>query len=322
MQTNIKVTDYLLVAITPLCWATDVVLARGVVGIIPPFSLAFWRWFVAFLVLLPFAFSHIRRDLDEIKRTWKLLFLLSILGISVFISLIYTAVQTTTAINVALIQTAMPVAIAISCYILYKEKTSVLQGSCLAVCCLGVCFVVLQGKLSNIFGVTFVLGDLLMLIATLMFGMYSALLQKKAPKLSPLSMLSVLSGLGALVLLPAHAFEVFVGGGFDVTLNVVSRIMYAAIFPAIVAYFCWMRGVSTIGAKRTGIFINLLPVFASILAIVFLGEVFRWFHLVGMCLIVSGMLAFNKFEVDVVDVEEKAIQPTGDRKDYCSFGGE
>lgn len=290
-----KISDYLVVAITPLCWAGDVVLAKGGAGLIPPFSLAFWRWFVAFLVLFPFALPHLKKDWSVAKQKLIMLFMLSILGISIFISLIYTAVLTTTAINVALIQTIMPAAIVLNCYLLYKEKVSVRQLACLFACFAGVCFVILQGNLANLFKMSFVLGDILMLIATMMYGLYTALLQRKAPRLHPLSLLTILAGFGAIALLPAHFLEVKASGGFDITGAVICRILYAAVFPSIVAYFCWMRGIATIGANRTGMFINLLPVYATILATLFLGEAFRWFHLVGMGAIISGMFAFNKF---------------------------
>lgn len=298
---NNKITDYLLVALAPLCWAGDVVLAKGVVGLIPPYSLAFWRWFVAFLFLLPFTWPYVKKDLPEAKQSWKMIGLLSFLGVSVFISLIYTAVHTTTAINVALIQTTMPVAIAINCYILYREKISISQVLCLCGCFMGVCFVVLRGRISNVLGMSFALGDVLMLIATMMYGLYSALMQRKAPKLHMLSLLTIFAGAGALALLPLYLLEIVYKGGFVISIITVSRIFYAAVFPSILAYFCWIRGVSTIGANKTGMFINLLPVFASILAVAFLGESFRWFHLVGMVVIVSGMLAFNKLGKSSID---------------------
>lgn len=292
-----KISDYLVVAVTPLCWAGDVVLAKGAVGSIPPFSLAFWRWFVAFLLLFPFALPYIKKDWLVAKEKLLMLFLLSVLGISVFISLIYTSVLTTTAINVALIQTIMPVAIVSNCYILYREKVSVQQLFCLCGCFIGVCLVILQGSVANIFAMSFAFGDILMLIATMMYGLYSALLQKKAPSIHPVSLLTILAGLGALALLPVHLFEIGIKGGFLVTNATILRVLYAAVFPSIVAYFCWMRGIATIGANKTGMFINLLPVYAAVLAAVFLGEAFKWFHLVGMAIIVSGMFAFNRFGI-------------------------
>lgn len=298
---NNRVSDYLLVAIAPLCWAGDVVLARSATGIIPPHSLVFWRWLVAFLILLPFGLEYVKKDWEVARKEWKMILLLSSLGVSVFITLIYLSVQSTTAINVALIQTLMPAAIAINCFMLYREKITLTQSLCLLSCFLGVCLVLLKGSLANFRYMTFALGDMLMVVATLMYGLYSALLQRRAPKLHPVSMLTLFSGAGALVLLPVYLLEVVYKGGFEITLSTIGRISYAAIFPSIIAYFCWIRGVSTIGANKTGSFINLLPVFASILAVIFLGEVFKWYHFVGMTLVVAGMLAFNSQKLQTLE---------------------
>ncbi|MGD8469954.1 MAG: DMT family transporter, partial [Desulfobacteraceae bacterium] len=133
----IKLLPYLLLAIAPLCWASNAVLARGVVDIIPPVSLAFWRWTTASLLLFPFAYQHVKRDWPLFTRHWKMLLFLSLFGITGFNTLLYIAVHTTTAINAALIQTTMPAAIIVITWIVFKEKVTRLQTTGIGLCLLG-----------------------------------------------------------------------------------------------------------------------------------------------------------------------------------------
>ena len=162
---NIKSLPYLLLAIAPLCWAGNAVLARGVIHIIPPVSLAFWRWVLAFLFLLPFAFKHAVRDWPFFIKHWKMICFLSLAGVTCFNTLLYIAAHTTTAINVALIQTMMPAAIILISWIAFKEKVTRLQSLGVGFCILGACLVALRGRFSTFLELCFVEGDVLMLVA-------------------------------------------------------------------------------------------------------------------------------------------------------------
>ena len=284
---------YLLLATAPLCWAGNIVLARGVVNMIPPISFAFWRWTVAFAILLPFAFHHANRDRRTALAHWKILCLISVLGISGFNTLLYTAVHTTTAINGALIQSTMPAAILLISLILYREKATPVQLLGVAACVCGAFLVVLRGKLGALLNMTLVAGDLLMLVAVVLYALYSALLRKRPP-VHPLSFLIYTFGIGSLGLLPLYAWELLTVGPFPVNGSTVLSILYVSLFPSIVAYFCWNRGIDLIGPNRGGLFINLIPVFASVMAIGWLGETLAYFHVAGMALIVGGMIVFNR----------------------------
>ena len=132
-----------------------------------------------------------------------------------------------------------------------------------------------------------------MMGAVILYALYSALLRKR-PAIHPLSFLVYTFGLGIIFLLPLYIWELAGSATLTVTYPVILSILYVALFPSIVAYFCWNRGVEVLGANRTGLFINLIPVFASILAILFLGETLQAFHIVGMVLIFSGMILFNR----------------------------
>ena len=288
-----RARPYLLTAVAPLCWGGNIVLARGVVDIIPPISFAFWRWAIAFLILLPFAWSAARQDWPIVIRSWKIMGALSILGISFFNTLLYTAVHTTTAINGAMIQTTMPAVIILATLVMFKERVSGLQILGVAICIFGAFLVILRGKWDTLLGMSFATGDILMMGAVILYALYSALLRQK-PAVHPLSFLIYTFGLGILFLLPLYIWELAGGAAMDLSFKVVLSILYVAVFPSIVAYFCWNRGVEVLGANRTGLFINLIPVFASILAILFLGETLQAFHVFGLALIFGGMILFNR----------------------------
>jgi drug/metabolite transporter (DMT)-like permease len=284
---------YLLTALAPLCWGGNIVLARGVADIIPPVSFAFWRWTIAFIILLPFTWSRARQDWPRVIKSWKIMSVLSILGISFFNTILYTAMHTTTAINGAMIQTTMPAVIILVTLLLFKETVSKLQILGVAVCILGAFIVILRGRWATLLGMSFAPGDIMMMGAVILYALYSALLRQR-PAIHPLSFLIYTFGLGILFLLPLYVWELSGSKTFALTGGVVLSILYVALFPSIVAYFCWNRGVEVIGANRAGLFINLIPVFASVLAILFLGETLQGFHIIGMALIFGGMILFNR----------------------------
>ncbi len=287
------VLPYLLVSVAPLCWAGNVVLARGVVDIIPPVAFAFWRWAVAFAVLVPFSWRYVKEDWKLAVKSWKIMVVLSLLGISAFNTLLYTAVHTTTAINAAMIQSTMPAMIILITLMLYRERITRGQAFGVAVCISGAFVVILRGRLGALFAMTFARGDLMMVCAVAIYALYSALLPKR-PAIHPLSFLSLSFGLGTLGLLPLYAIEIAGGQTLAWSGAVILSILYVSLFPSVLAYFCWNRGVQFIGANRTGLFINLIPVFATILAVLLLGESLAMFHITGMLLIFAGLFLFNR----------------------------
>jgi len=284
---------YLLTAVAPLCWGGNIVLARGVADIIPPVSFAFWRWVIAFLILLPFTWRTACNDWPVVVKSWKVMCVLSILGISFFNTMLYAAVHTTTAINGAMIQTTMPAVIILATLVIFKERVSGLQILGVAICFVGAFIVILRGRWDTLLEMSFAPGDILIMSAVFLYALYSALLRRR-PAIHPLSFLIYSFGIGIIFLLPLYVWEQTGSATMQLTRPVILSILYVAVFPSIVAYFCWNRGVEVLGANRTGLFINLIPVFASVLAILFLGESLQAFHLIGMGLIFGGMILFNR----------------------------
>lgn len=284
---------YLLLILPPLFWAGNVVLARGVADQIPPVTMSFLRWATALFFLLPFTWRHIRRDWSGLLQGWGNLLLTSLFGIASFNTLLYTATQTTTAINCALMQSIMPVVIILCCFLLYGDRINPLQVVGVLLCSAGAAWIVLRGELATLVSLNLVKGDVLMLLAVVCYAFYSALLRRR-PKVHPLSFLTVTIVLGTLFLVPLFVWEVSRVSLPDWTTTVVGSILYVALFPSIAAYLCWNRGIDQLGANRAGLFINLIPVFAAGMAMVLLDERLQGYHLVGMVMVVAGMLLFQR----------------------------
>ena len=286
------VVSYILLILPPLFWAGNVVLARGLADQIPPLTMSFLRWSTALLFLAPFTWRQVHRDWILLRGHWKILSLCSLFGIASFNSLLYTATQTTTALNCSLMQSLMPAAIILCSFLLDRERIGLQQGAGVLLCSFGAVWIVMQGKLMSISSVKLVSGDLWMLLAIFCYALYSTLLPRR-PKIHPLSFLTITIMLGTLMLIPPFLIELQIKGPPTASISVLTGILYVAIFPSIAAYLCWNRGIEMVGANRAGLFINLIPVFAAGMAILFLGEKLQNYHFAGILMVLAGMLMFQ-----------------------------
>lgn len=280
---------YLLLILATLFWSGNFVLGRAVRADVPPIGLAFWRWAGGSILIIGFAWPHLKRDWPLIRRHWKFILLLAILGVTLFNTLVYTGLQFTTAINALLMQSTMPVLIVLMSYLFYRETVTPVQTVGVLLSLAGVLVIVGQGNLAMLLGLSLNLGDLLIFIAVAGYAAYSALLRQRPP-LHPLSLIAATFIAGAVVLLPFYLWEHTTGRTVSFDRVTLLTIGYVAIFPSILAYLCFNRGVELAGANRAGLFIHLMPVFGSIMAILFLGERFQWFHGFGILLILIGIL--------------------------------
>ncbi|MFK5926639.1 MAG: EamA family transporter [Desulfuromusa sp.] len=283
---------YLLLILPPLFWAGNSVLARGVAELIPPVAMSFWRWVIALAILLPFTWKQVWRDWPKIKAGWKIIFLLGLFGIASFNTLLYTAAHSTTALNIALTQAVMPVVIVVISFALFRDRISRFQLFAITLCTLGAGYIVIHGSWQRLLQLEFVSGDLLMLLAVCFYALYSVLLRRR-PDIHPMSFLTTTFAVGVVLLLPLYFWESQQMPPLELTQPVIFSLLYVAFCPSILAYLCWNKGIHEIGANRAGLYINLIPLFASLLAILFLGERFQGYHLIGIILIASGLLLFN-----------------------------
>jgi drug/metabolite transporter (DMT)-like permease len=279
---------YLLLALTALFWSGNVVVGRAVYQDLPPVTLAFCRWTLALLIMLPFAWPHLRRDLPQLLRKWRILLILSALGIAIFNTMIYAALHTTTAINAVLLQASMPLVIVLCSFMLFGERPGPRQVVALLVSLVGAVVIAAHGSLASLLALTINTGDTLVLLAVVGYALYSALLRRR-PAVHPLSFIAASFGLGSAMLLPALVWEHFSGPALHPSGNALLAILYVAVFPSLLAYLCFNRGVALIGANRAGQVVHLMPFFGSVLAIAFLGEAFHAYHAAGIALIGAGI---------------------------------
>jgi drug/metabolite transporter (DMT)-like permease len=280
---------YLLVSFTYLVWAINVVLGRYAAGHIPPVTLTLLRWGVAALILLPFAWPYLKRDWPPIRANFGFVVFLAITGTSGFAILSYWGMHYTQALNGLLIQCTMPILVGCMSYVLIGERLSLRQMAGIALSMAGVMVVLFRGNLDVLHTVSFNRGDLLCIGSALVFASYSALV-KRRPAMHPISFLAVTIAIGAVVTIPLSLWEITKTGAPPIDWKTIWIVLFVAIFPSIIAYICYNRGVELIGPNRTVALYPLIIVFGALIAIVFLGERPQPFHLVGTLLIVCGVL--------------------------------
>ena len=279
---------YTLMTLAVLFWAGNFILGRAFHSDIPPIALAFWRWTVASLLIIGPAFKHLRRDRAEIIRHWPAVLLLAGLGIAAFNTLAYTGLQYTQAINAFLIQSLMPVLIVALSYIIFRERIQALQAVGIFISLCGAAAIIAHGNPKVFLNLTFNRGDLFVATAILCYAGYSVMLRKR-PQVHPLSFIAATFCIGTVILFPLYLWECLNVRMMPLEWLSFAVVGYVAVFPSIVSYLCFNRGVELIGANRAGLFIHLMPVFGSLMAISFLGEVFLWYHAVGIALISAGI---------------------------------
>jgi drug/metabolite transporter (DMT)-like permease len=284
-----------LLLLPPLFWAGNAVVGRALVGHFPPLALSFWRWALAFAILLPFAARSIRAHRDTIRTHWRALVVLSFLGVACYNSLQYLALQTSGAVNATLIGASGPVAGLLIGGAFYQARVSHRQWIGAALSAAGVLWVIARGDLANLLGLRFAMGDLIMLVATVLWSFYTWMLRRQRPPLPMTALLALQIGIGAAMILPFYLIELAVTQRVpEATTTNLAALLYVAILPSIVAYFCWDRGVARAGAVLPMYFVNLTPVFTALLATFFLAEPIGLYHVVGGALILVGIHLANR----------------------------
>lgn len=285
---------YLLLTLVSLFWAINIVLGRYITGTIPPIMLAQIRWGGAALILLPFVVHHIRRDWPAIRSHFAIMIVLSLTGMTLYNTFAYYGLQYTEAINGLLIQSAAPLFIGLISFVLFRDRLSVGQAIGVLTSLTGVVVIISRGDPATLLGLSFNQGDLWFLLALLFYATYAAILRLR-PAIHVLSFLGFTITAGGLFLVPATMVEWGLGHRIDPTPAAFAVMAYIVIFPSIVAYLFFNRGVELIGANRAGPFFHLIPVFGSAIAITFLGERPALYHGIGYALIIGGIVVAQKW---------------------------
>lgn len=251
--------------------------------------MAFWRWTIAFFVLLPFAFAPMWRQREVIAHDWKILVVLGVLGAGSFNTLVYIGLGATTATNALLINSSIPVLIAAIGWLFMAQKVSLRQALGIVLSLTGVATIIFRGEITQLLALQISSGDIWVFAAMIVWAVYTLMLRRRPANLDPLSFVTVTILVGALANLPFYLGELIAGAKAHWTVASFAAIAYFGIFPSVIAYICWNKAVAEVGPTRAGVFVHLMPVFGTLLAIQFLDESFHDFHAAGIALIFTGI---------------------------------
>ncbi|MGH6912158.1 MAG: DMT family transporter [Geminicoccales bacterium] len=283
-------SPYLLLALAILFWAGNFVVGRAARGVLPPIAFNFWRWTIALAVLLPFAWPEIVRARHVLRREWKILTALGGVGMSAFHSAVYTGLSQTEAINGALYFATSPLFFVLLARVLFGHRITLVQALGIAVSMAGALVVIARGDPGILWHLRFASGDLWLMLAVVLWALYSVLLVRRPADLPPLALLCATIVMALVLLLPLYGLELAAGRRVDLGIRSLLSLAYVALFASVIAYIFWNRGVREVGPSPAGMMLNLMPVFSALLAIVFLGERLASYHWIGGSLVLLGVL--------------------------------
>lgn len=287
-------TGAILAVITTIIWSGNYVIARGISMEVPPVSLAFYRWSLACICIAPFAFKKFKVEQKIIFQNKQYIFWTALTGVTIFNTFIYLAGHYTSAINLALIgTTSAPVFITILAVLFLKETVSRSRVIGMVICIIGILFLLSHGNLKMLAQFTFSKGDVLILISAFTFAIYNILVRKKPAAITPLVFLFTIFTVGTICLFPFYLFEVLHSAPVKWNTHIIVIILYLGIGNSIIAFFCWNASIQKLGASGTGLFGNLIPVFSTIEAVLFLDEQFTSIHLISGLLVIGGLVIAN-----------------------------
>ncbi len=286
---------YILLILTTLFWSGNFIVGKAAsTYAIPPFSLNFYRWLFAGLILLPFTLNEIIKKKDYIFNNFGFFIILGITSITIFNSTVYYSLYYMQVISGVLMISTIPVWIMFISSILGIEKTNKFQILGVILSLLGVLFIITKSDLEVIKNLAFNRGDLIMASGMFAWALYSALLKKKTYEISQITLLEVVIITGLIFLIPIYILEIIFGNQIVLGKPFILTLSYVVIFPGLASFFFWIKGISIIGANRAGVFLHLMPVFGSIMAIFLFNEKFMFYHLLGAIFIIAGITLSNK----------------------------
>jgi drug/metabolite transporter (DMT)-like permease len=279
----------LLLVLTTAMWAGNGVAGKSAVGEIAPMTLVCWRWLIACFILTLIARDDFKRDWPTMRMHWPAIILMGALGFTAFNSLFYLSAHYTSAVNMTILQGAIPVFVLLGALIFFRVRATPIQLFGVLVTLAGVTTIAAQGSLETLKKLTFNLGDIFLIVACLLYAGYTLALRNR-PQVSPLSFFTAMAAVAFLTSIPLFWLDIARGEFIWPTAKGFAVLLYAGIFPSLVSQLFFMRGVAIVGPSRAGIFTNLVPVFGALFAVIFLGEPFHLYHAAALILVVGGIL--------------------------------
>jgi drug/metabolite transporter (DMT)-like permease len=278
----------LLLTLVTIFWAGNFVLGRAIVGLIPPVTLACLRWTLATLIFLPFAWPHLRRDAAVMRENRGMLLFLGVIGAGCYNTLSYLGLVSTEALNGLVLSAAGPMFIALTAWGLFGDRLQPAQLAGLVAGFFGVLVIIAKGDISSLAGFKFNPGDLLLIAGMITWSIYTAFLRKR-PHISWQSFNISMYAVAAVANVPLAFIERGLGHSMTANATTAAAIAYVAIFPSLLAYIFYNRGVELLGPARAGLYMFLIPVFGALLAVIFLGERLHLYHALGFAFIIAGV---------------------------------
>jgi len=283
-------TPALIFLVPPLLWSGNILLARGLNDVLPPVGLSFWRWLLALLILSPFALRTGWDQFPRLWRHWRLVLACGTFGIAGYNALAYVALQSVPAINMTVVNSAIPVLIPLFAFVIAGERPTGRQIAGILVSMFGVVWIIGRGSPTALIELSIGAGDLWVLASIVNWAIYTVILRYRPPDIDMLVFLVATMVAGLLVLAPFWLWEMARGVIMPLTPQTIASVAYVAIFASIASFLCWSRGIVLIGSTATGLSIHLIPVIVGALGFLILGEPVLPFHLVGAAFIAAGLL--------------------------------
>ena len=286
---------YLILILTTIFWSGNFIVGKAASTYqIPPFSLNFFRWFFAGLILLPFTFNELIKKKKYIFENIGFFSVLGITSITIFNSIVYYSLYYTQVISGILMISTIPVWIIFISSILNIERTNIFQIIGVIFSLTGVIFIITKADLELVKNLDFNKGDLTMVIAMFSWAVYSALLKRKKYEISQVALLQVVIITGLIFLTPIYLIEIYLGNVIVLGIPFLLTLTYVVFFPGLASFFFWIKGISLIGANRAGVFLHLMPIFGAVMAMIIFDEKFMYYHILGAIFIIAGITLSNK----------------------------
>ncbi len=280
---------YLLLTLTSLFWSGNMVVGRAIRADIPPLTLAFWRWTIAFCCVLPFALPHLKTQWPLLRRAWKTVFALGLLGVGGYNTFAYIALQQTSATNALLLNSFIPIATIAIAWAFHGKRLHRLEALGVGISLIGVMTIVARGDFQVLAHLNLNAGDVWMMVAVIVWATYTVGLARRPAGVHPMLLLAAFIAVAMIALAPAYAWEVASGRRVNVNSGSLLALAYVGILPSFVGYVFYNRGVAEVGPSLASLFIHLMPVFGTLLSVIFLAEIPHGYHYAGIGLIFAGI---------------------------------
>ena len=286
---------YLFLVLAALFWSGNFIVGKfSTLFEIPTLTLNVFRWISVWFILIPFTYKEIYNNLPYIKKNWLVISFMGVITISTFNSVVYFALNYTQVINAVLMLAAIPAATIVLSSLMKIEKTNIFQILGLLLSIIGIGSIISNGDIQKIISLSFNKGDLWMLVCVVTWSLYTTLLKKYKFKFSQFTLIQLMVSVGILFLIPQFFYEKSIGLELNLNKAFFLILFYVVVFPAIAAYYCWQKGVQIIGPNRSTMFVQLMPLFSAVMAIIIFKEKFELYHFAGATFILSGIYLSNR----------------------------